>query len=218
VPAPIDLMTSDKEAPGGFSLRRWSRRKLAASRETLQDANPRPEPPAAAAGSSPPTAPSPAPKAKSPALPSIDSLTTESDFAPFMRADVDASLQHKALRKLFDDPRFNVMDGLDVYVDDYSKPDPIAPDVVARLAQARYLFDPPVTRVDETGVVVDVPPPPPADAVQADALPAAASGVEAVPAAPGAPGAPAETRDAVPAPGSEAAPGTEAVPDLLARR
>ena len=49
------------------------------------------------------------------------------------------------------------MDGLDTYIDDYSKPDPIAPDVVARLAQARYIFDPPATRVDESGFVVDVP-------------------------------------------------------------
>ncbi len=82
----------------------------------------------------------------------------------------NAGLQHKALRKLFTDPRFNVMDGLDVYIDDYSKPDPISAEMVAGLAQARYIFDPPVTRVDEHGHVVDVPPATPEEAVaQADA-------------------------------------------------
>ena len=209
VPAPIAPMTSDKEVPGGFSLKRWSQRKLAASRETQPDVPPLPEPPVTAEGTPPPV-PLPAPVAKPPALPSIESLTTESDFAPFMRTDVDAGLQHKALRKLFSDPRFNVMDGLDTYVDDYSKPDPIAPDVVAQLAQARYLFDPPATRVDDTGVVVDVPVPPlapdaapPADAVQAGALAAAAAGAEAVP---DAPPVPAATRDAVPASGIEVPP------------
>ena len=44
------------------------------------------------------------------------------------------------------------MDGLDVYIDDYSKPDPIAPDVVSKLMQARYIFNPPQTRVNEAGV------------------------------------------------------------------
>ena len=29
------------------------------------------------------------------------------------------------MKKLFSDPHFNVMDGLDTYIDDYGKPDPI---------------------------------------------------------------------------------------------
>ena len=55
------------------------------------------------------------------------------------------------------DPRFNVMDGLDVYIDDYSKPDPIAPEVLAQLNQLKYLFNPPKTRVNAQGHVEDVP-------------------------------------------------------------
>ena len=31
------------------------------------------------------------------------------------------------MKKLFSDPHFNVMDGLDTYIDDYGKPDPIPP-------------------------------------------------------------------------------------------
>jgi hypothetical protein len=168
-------MTTDRDktsdAPGGFSLRRWSQRKLAAAREAAA---------APAAPSALPLPPKPdsiapdAPRVAVPAdptrppLPSIESLTSDSDFTPFMRRDVDRSLQQKALRKLFTDPRFNVMDGLDVYIDDYSKPDPISADMVAQLAHARTLFDPPATRV-ENGVVVDVPPSPPDEAVAATA-------------------------------------------------
>ena len=50
------------------------------------------------------------------------------------------------------------MDGLDVYIDDYSKPDPIDPDIVKQMVQGRYIFDPPTTRVNERGEVEDVPP------------------------------------------------------------
>ena len=88
-------------------LRRWSQRKLDAARA--------PEPPKAA----------PAPSAPEAPLPSIDSLTFESDFAAFMQSKVAESVKRAALKKLFSDPRFNIMDGLDVYIDDYSKDDPI---------------------------------------------------------------------------------------------
>ena len=43
------------------------------------------------------------------------------------------------MKKLFADPRYNVMDGLDVYIDDYSKPDPIAPAMLRQLASAKFL-------------------------------------------------------------------------------
>ncbi|HSC97770.1 MAG TPA: DUF3306 domain-containing protein [Casimicrobiaceae bacterium] len=89
-------------------------------------------------------------------LPSIDSLSIDSDYAPFMQSGVDESLKRGALKKLFRDPRFNVMDGLDVYIDDYSKPDPIDPEIVRTLVQARYIFNPPATRVNEQGYVEDV--------------------------------------------------------------
>ena len=199
-------MTSDKESPSGFSLKRWSQRKLTASREARAgEATP---PPSAPPPVDAPPEPFPA-EPPPPALPSVDSLTTESDFAPFMRADVDAGLQHRALRKLFTDPRFNVMDGLDVYIDDYSKPDPIAPELVAQLAQARYLFDPPQTRVDESGVVVDVPPAPrdpaetpPGNALAEDVTPGAGDAA----AVPAASGNPMQALDSQPPSGTDAAP------------
>jgi hypothetical protein len=56
---------------------------------------------------------------------------------------VDESVRRVALKKLFADPHFNVMDGLDVYIDDYSKPDPIPAALLRSLNQARglRLFD-----------------------------------------------------------------------------
>jgi hypothetical protein len=50
-----------------------------------------------------------------------------------------------------------VMDGLDVYIDDYSKSDPIAPEIARALVQARYIFAPPKTRIGADGSVEDVP-------------------------------------------------------------
>ena len=99
-------------------LRRWSRlkRELSAKRETAG----RVDVPASPAQ-----------------LPPLDGLRFESDFAAFMRAEVDERLRRAALKKLFADPRFNVMDGLDVYIDDYSKDDPIPPGMLAQLEHAR---------------------------------------------------------------------------------
>lgn len=61
------------------------------------------------------------------------------DFSAFMRADVDPSVQQAAMKKMFSDPHFNVMDGLDIYIDDYSKPDPIPMEMLKRMAQSDML-------------------------------------------------------------------------------
>ena len=148
-------MPEDEKAGQPLTLKRWSARKLAASQES---ANAHPADvtlPAAPATAAPPNAdavPAPAP------LPPVESLTFDSDFTAFLKADVDESLKRAALKKLLHDPRFNVMDGLDTYIDDYSKPDPIEPELVKQLMQARFLFNPPKTRVTEQGFVEDVPP------------------------------------------------------------
>ncbi len=51
-------------------------------------------------------------------LPPVESLTFDSDFTGFMKPDVDPALRREALKTLLKDPRFNVMDGLDVYIDE----------------------------------------------------------------------------------------------------
>src|SRR5439155_10550539 len=100
-----------------LTLKRWSGRKLAAAQESAStqpgDVT-RPAAPATAAAPNADAAPAPAP------LPPVESLTFDSDFTAFLKADVDESLKRAALKKLLRDPRFNVMDGLDTYIDDYS--------------------------------------------------------------------------------------------------
>jgi hypothetical protein len=43
------------------------------------------------------------------------------------------------MKKLFTDPHYNVMDGLDIYIDDYSKPDPMPASMLRQLASAKFL-------------------------------------------------------------------------------
>ena len=161
-------------------LSRWSRRKRAARRA---EAPAEQKVPAAAAATPalaasttglPPTDPAPVP------LPPVDSLTPESDFAPFMSGDVDPGLRRQALRTLFRDPRFNVMDGMDVYIDDYSKSDPIPADWMGKLEQ--------LARIDH-GVVPEMKEPAPI----ASAPESVASEVEKTPKVEGALPSPSDT-------------------------
>ncbi len=111
------------ESEGGESfVSRWSRRKEEA----------RQAPPPARQEADPA---SPAPE-----LPPIEKLTAESDFRAFFHPKVDEDTRRAALKKLFSDPRFNVMDGLDVYIDDYSKSEPIPPEMLAGLRQAQNIL------------------------------------------------------------------------------
>ena len=77
-----------------------------------------------------------------PELPAIDSLTHEADFSPFMARDVDPGLRNQAMKKLFTDPhyQFGQMDKLDIYIDDYSQPDPIPLEMLRQMNQAKNLF------------------------------------------------------------------------------
>lgn len=137
-------MTTDDPGSRGFSLTRWSQRKLEAARSASA---PGPEAAAAPETSAPPaSAPSPAtPSAVAPestpaaALPPIESLTIDSDFSVFLGPRVDPAVKLGALKKLFRDPRFNVMDGLDVYIDDYSKPDPLPEGWLEKMTQVARL-------------------------------------------------------------------------------
>jgi len=117
----------------GNFLSRWSRRKLG-----KEPAEPEAKPvPAQPAASKAETAAEPPPEP----LPPVESLTPESDFKPFMRADVAPELKQAAMKQLFKDPQFNVMDGLDTYIDDYSIESPIPEGILNTMYQARqHLF------------------------------------------------------------------------------
>jgi hypothetical protein len=86
---------------------------------------------------SPPTPPPPPPT-----LEDVAGLTPDSDFKPFVARGVDENVRRSALKKLFADPHFNVMDGLDVYIEDYNKFEPIPAAMLAALNHARGLLDP----------------------------------------------------------------------------
>lgn len=74
-----------------------------------------------------------------PTLDDVRALTAESDFKRFAARDVAPEVKNAAMKKLFSDPRYNVMDGLDVYTGDYSQPDPIPPAMLRQLASAKFL-------------------------------------------------------------------------------
>jgi len=148
------------DADDGF-LSRWARRKaqVRGGRPVPEPAEPVPDPPrpaadlptgdrgpasttVAAAGAvdaparSQPATPEAAPL---PTMDDVAQLTRESDFSPFVRPGVDSGVKNAALKKLFSDPHYNVMDGLDTYIDDYGKPDPIPPEMLRRMTQSALL-------------------------------------------------------------------------------
>jgi hypothetical protein len=56
-----------------------------------------------------------------------------------MKPNVDPAVQQAAMKKLFSDPHFNIMDRLDIYIDDYSIPDPIPMEMLKRMVQSESL-------------------------------------------------------------------------------
>lgn len=144
----------------GF-LGRWSRRKLTAKEGKPLEAEPVAVPtpsvtakapvavgsaglaeykgkdPAANPGPRPQDEPAPPPPL--PTLQDAQALTPQSDFKPFMAQGVAPEVKNAAMKKLFADPQFNVMDGLDTYIDDYSKPDPLPASMLRQMASAKFL-------------------------------------------------------------------------------
>ena len=74
-----------------------------------------------------------------PTLEDVLKLTKDSDFSAYVKPGIDPEVQKAAMQKLFSDPRYNIMDGLDIYIDDYSKPDPIPLDMLKKLNQSKML-------------------------------------------------------------------------------
>jgi len=71
-----------------------------------------------------------------PTLEEAACLTPEADFSAFVARGVDKSVQRLALKKLFTDPHFKLVDGLDLYMHDYNQAAPLAPEVLASLKHA----------------------------------------------------------------------------------
>jgi hypothetical protein len=167
----------------GF-LGRWSRRKAAgasaaeaAPTAAAPPAQPSPVPATTAANAGgaagradapPPAVVEPAAAAPLPTLADVAALARDSDYTRFMLPGVDGAVRNAALKKLFSDPHFNVMDGLDTYIDDYGKPDPLPLSMLRRMNQATALGlfteeatpqAPSTVRADEGIACPDGPPP-----------------------------------------------------------
>lgn len=149
------------EDEGNF-FSRWSRRKVQVRTGQPLPADPVVVAPAtvakpAATSSSPPIqavspagaasaanpgkdAAQPAAEAPSPlTLDDVAQLTPDGDFKPFMARQVAPEVRNAAVKKLFSDPHFNIMDGLDIYIDDYSKPSPLSAADMAGMVSAQFL-------------------------------------------------------------------------------
>lgn len=165
------------ESDGFFS--RWSRRKVAARQgEVLvEPAFPAPVPPrgpAPAAAGVPAsvsadlpggelrTAAAPAAAEPAPTLEDVAALETGAEVARFVAPGVAGQVKNAALKKLFADPHFNVMDGLDVYIEDFGRPDPLPAEML------RAMLDSPSFRF-----LAPPPEPPPGEAQPPESLPIA---------------------------------------------
>jgi hypothetical protein len=74
------------------------------------------------------------------ALPTLEDamrLTAESDYSAFMAQGVDKAARRMAMKKLFADPHFSQLDGLDIYMGDYNRADPLPASMLAALRQAQ---------------------------------------------------------------------------------
>lgn len=113
---------------------RWSRRKAEHGQAQMPAA---PAPQQVASVPAMPSEPAPPPT-----MEDVARLTGESDFSRFMGTGVDPGVKNSALKKLFAQPNFNVMDRLDIYIDDYGIPDPMPAGMLASLLHARDLLNP----------------------------------------------------------------------------
>ncbi|MGI4843314.1 MAG: DUF3306 domain-containing protein [Janthinobacterium lividum] len=124
----------------GF-FRRWARLKSSGAGAAPEEATRAPAPPVPV--SEPPAGAlqeaDAAPRAPLPTLEDAARLTPDADFSAFVAKGVDQSVRRLALKKLFADPHFNAIDGLDIYMNDYNKATPLTPAMLASLKHAQGL-------------------------------------------------------------------------------
>lgn len=122
----------NNDAPENF-FRRWARRKAESDSA-----------PHVAPAKSLPVARSPGELKLSapPTLADVGILGPDANYSGFIASGLDRTVHRAAMKKLFSDPHFNRMDGLDIYIDDYTKPSPVSAAMLACLAHAKSTLDP----------------------------------------------------------------------------
>ena len=133
------------ENEGGF-FSRWSQRKQAVKLGLADDEKVPPKTQQTVATNSATVAPvnqaatdQNTEPAKLPTLADVEQLTPQSDFSSFMTQGVTPEVRNAAMKKLFTDPHYNVMDGLDIYIGDYNTPDPMPAGMLAKMVGAQFL-------------------------------------------------------------------------------
>jgi hypothetical protein len=108
-----------------------------------------------------------------PTLDEVAALPSGAEVARFVAPGVARQVKNAALKKLFADPHFNVMDGLDVYIEDFGRPDPLPAAMLQSMLDSpsfRYLTPPPEPEAAPPSA--DAPDAPPAPEFAATADPA----------------------------------------------
>lgn len=77
--------------------------------------------------------------ARLPTLDDVGKVLPDGDFSSFMARDVPTDVRNAAMKKLFSDPHYNVMDGLDTYIDDYSQMEAMPANMLGRIVSSRVL-------------------------------------------------------------------------------
>ena len=137
---------ANDETPAGF-LSRWSRRKAEVRQNVALDeiSEKSLAPPTKLVGSLDQEGDqkthldSAAQQKPAPSMADVQSLTKDSDYTQFMAGEVAPEVKNAAMKKLFTDPHFNVMDRMDVYIDDYGQPDPIPQAMLRQMVSAKFL-------------------------------------------------------------------------------
>jgi hypothetical protein len=125
-------------------LSRWSARKAAGKEGKPVPDITRPTPQATPAL---PAQPMPAvsqaqqelPDAPVLTLDDVAALTPASDFSTFVAKGVDSVVKNAAMKRLFADPHYNIMDGLDIYIGDYSTHAPMPQSVIDEITKDGFL-------------------------------------------------------------------------------
>lgn len=115
---------------------RWSKRRPQEA-DVAPPSEPEPIAGGAEAGESAPAEP-----LEPPTMEEVNLLTRDSDYSRFVARDVDEGVKRAAMKKLFSDPHFNLMDGLDTYIEDYNTFEPIPPEMLRALNHGKALLDP----------------------------------------------------------------------------
>lgn len=137
---------ANDETPAGF-LSRWSRRKVEVRQGVAldEDSEKSLAPSTKLVGSPDQEGDqknqleSTTPQKPAPSMSDVQSLTKDSDYTQFMASEVAPEVKNAAMKKLFADPHFNVMDRMDIYIDDYGQSDPIPEAMLRQMVGAKFL-------------------------------------------------------------------------------